>query len=140
MEAFENNTIPTPNKSMMVKEIFTGHKSIPMDMANKAMKSVCKIKIKVNERTNCGTGFFLKISDSLKYLITNYHIIDNNTQKVEIEICNKKQIELNLRNYSIKFFDEPKDITAIYIKNTFELYKDIDFLDYDLNYLKGYLI
>jgi len=48
MEAFENNTIPTSNKSMMVKEIFTGHKSIPMDMANKAMKSVCKIKIKVN--------------------------------------------------------------------------------------------
>ena len=61
-----------------------------MDMANKAMKSVCKIKIRANERTNCGTGFFLKISDSLKYLITNYHSINNNTQKVEIEIFNKK--------------------------------------------------
>ena len=84
--------------------------------------------------------FFLKISDSLKYLITNYHIINNNTQKVEIEICNKKQIELNLRNYSIKYFDEPKDITAIYIKDTFELYNDVNFLYYDLNYLKGYLI
>ena len=47
---------------------------------------------------------------------------------------------MNLRNYSIKYFDEPKDITAIYIKNTFELYNDVNFLDYDLNYLKGYLI
>ena len=111
-----------------------------MEIAIKAMKSICKIKIKTNEGIKYGTGFFLKISDSLKYLFTNYHVITKNIIKIEIEMYDKRQIELNLRDYFIKYFDEPKDITAIYIYNLYDTFKDIDFLDYDLNYIKGYSI
>ena len=137
---FGNNINSNSNKNIRVNELFIGNKPIPMEIAIKAMKSICKIKILANEGIKYGTGFFLKISNSLKYLITNYHIIDKDTIKIEIEIWNKKQIELNLRDYFIKYFDRPKDITVIYINDLFELNKDIDFLDYDLNYIKGYLI
>ena len=138
---FTENYIKTiENKNMKVNELFTGHKPIPMEIAIKAMKSICKIRIKTNEGIKYGTGFFLKISDSLKYLFTNYHVINKNTIKIEIEMYNKRQIELNLRDYFIKYFDEPKDITAIYIKDLFDTFKDIEFLDYDLNYIKGYSI
>ena len=43
-------------------------------------------------------------------------------------------------NRFIKFFKLPLDITAIEIKKTDDIYKDIEFLDYDPNYQKGYQI
>ena len=41
---------------------------------------------------------------------------------------------INLIGRYIKFLEKPKDITAIEIKITDEIYKDIQFLNYDLNY------
>ena len=70
-------------------EIIIGHKPVPMNIANKVMKSICKIIIKgINNVGSCGTGFFMKISNSLKYLITNYHVICPNVinQNIELEI------------------------------------------------------
>ena len=57
-------------------ELFTGHKPIPLKIPNKVMKSICKITIKTKIGISFKTGFFLKYSDSKKYLITNYHIIN----------------------------------------------------------------
>ena len=68
-------------------EILIGdNKPVPMNIANKVMKSICKIIIKgINKNNIYGTGFFMKISNSLKYLITNYHVICPNVINQNIE-------------------------------------------------------
>ena len=75
---------------MKNKEI-TGNGPVPMNIADKAMKSICKINYNNKGKNLFGTGFFIRISDSLEYLITNYHIIkpDIIHLKIEIEIWNK---------------------------------------------------
>ena len=47
-------------------------------------------------------------------------------------------MKLNLKNRKINYFPKPKDITMIEIKNSDEIYNDILFLDYGLNFQKGY--
>ena len=136
----QNNNINNKNKS----ELYTGHKPIPMRIANEVLKSICKIKIKTKKNLiKYGTGFFMNISKSSKYLITNYHVISKKrlNDDIEIEIHNHKKMKLNLHNRDIKYYPKPKDITIIEIKNDDEIYYDIQFLDYDSNYnKKGYLI
>ena len=46
-----------------------------MKSAEKAKLSICKISYHYNNKTTLGTGFFMKYSDTLKLLITNYHVI-----------------------------------------------------------------
>ena len=38
-----------------------------------------------NQKNN-GTGFFMKISNSIKYLITNYHVINPDLINEDIEM------------------------------------------------------
>ena len=78
-------------------EIFTGHKPILLKIMNKAMKSICKIIIEKKEGTHYGTGFFLNYSDLLKYLITNYHVINPSleNENILLEIWNQKTMKLN---------------------------------------------
>ena len=131
------------NLEQKIDEIYTGHRGVPISTINKVVNSICKIIIKRGKITSYGTGFFMKISDLLKYLITNYHIINPSVinNNIEIEIWNQKRIELSLYNCIIKYFEKPKDITIIEIKNTDEIYDFIEFLDYDNNYIKnGYQI
>ena len=64
-----------PNEGIK-SEVFTGHKPIPVKIINKVMKSICKITIETKKGKSYGTGFFLNYSNSIKYLITNYHIIN----------------------------------------------------------------
>ena len=126
-----------------INELDTGHKPIPIDIANIVIKSICKISIKMkDQKIKNGTGFFMNISNSIKYLITNYHVINPDliNEEIEIEIWNHKKKKLNLNNYNIKYFKEPKDIAIIQIKNSDEIYKDINFLNYDRNYINGYEI
>ena len=129
-----------------VDEIYTGHKPIPMNIAIKVMKSICKITIKEkNGNISYGTGFFMNISNSLKYLVTNYHVINPTiiNNKIELEIWNQEKMKLNLAdpNRNIKYFEKPKDITVIEINNEDNIYKDIEFLNYDNNYVNyGYKI
>ena len=129
-------------ESTKTDEICTGHKPIKMNIANKVMKSICKIIIKNDDKISYGTGFFLNVTNSLKYLLTNYHVINQNSiGNLELEIWNQNRIKLNLDNRQIKYFEKPKDITIVEIKNTDDIYKDIEFLDYDINYKnKGYII
>ena len=56
-----NNFIQKINKP----ELYTGHKPIPMEIANEVLKSICKIKIRTKEKKiKYGTGFFMNISKS----------------------------------------------------------------------------
>ena len=74
-------------------ELFTGHKPIPVKIINKVMKSICKITLETKEGILNGTGFFLNCSDTKKFLMTNYHIINPSFDNVNIiiEIHNKKK-------------------------------------------------
>ena len=74
-------------------EAYTGHKPVPLKIANKALESICKITVKTNKGILYGTGFFMNYSDSLKCLMTNYHVINPNVENenIEIEIHNKKK-------------------------------------------------
>ena len=84
----------------------------------------------------------MKIDNLKKFLITNYHNISpeiiNNV--IEIELYNNKKMKLNFENRFIKYFPPPKDITIIEIMPYDEIYNDIEFLNYDLNYINGYEI
>ena len=60
--------------------------SVPIDVTIKAMKSIFKITIKHNVKENCATGFFMKISEGKKYLITNNHVISEDKINWDIEI------------------------------------------------------
>ena len=130
----ENNNI-----KIIKEEIYQIYKSIPLKIANKVNNSICKIII---DQT-FGTGFFMNISDSVKFLITNYHIINNEAinKNIEIEIWNEKKMKLNFNNRKYKFFGRDKDITLIELKVSDEIYKYIDFLDYDIKFINyGYKI
>ena len=129
--------------SKMNNESYTGHKPIPVKLVNKTIKSICKIIVSINNKTHSGTGFFMKVSNSLKFLITNYHVISPEivNQNITIETWNNKKIKLNCYGRYIIYMKAPKDITAIEIKESDEIYKDLEFLNYDSNYNQdGYKI
>ena len=114
------------------------HRPIPIDITLKAMKCVCKIGINSERGSLYGTGFFMRISDELNYLITAHHIINENriNENITLEIWNKNILNLKSDGRYIKYFPRPIDITAIEILETDNIYKDIEFLDFDhdLNY------
>ena len=110
-------------------EAMNGHPPIPIKLTIETMKSICKITYNYNNTTKFGTGFFLNYSDSLKLLFTNYHVIfpSLNNHNIEIEIWNNKKMIINLKGRYTKFLEHPKDITAIEIKPSDEIYKEIQF-------------
>jgi len=83
----------------------------------------------------------MKVNDSKKYLATNYHIISNERSNVDIllNLSNEKKMGLNLKNRHINYFREI-DIASIEIKDSDEIWNEIKFLTYDLNYILGYEI
>ena len=131
-----NSTIIRENKK---EEVYTGHESMPVSVIIKAVKSICKIIVnkEVNNKIqeSYGTGFFMNVSKTLKCLITNYHVIDPEKEtEFEIEIHNHKKMGLGINGRQCRYLKKPIDITAIEIKNTDELFNDIEFLEYDVNY------
>ena len=124
------------DKVTRINEKYTGHASkVPVKIINKISKSICRI---LYEKIS-GTGFFMLLNDSLKGIITNYHIISKEliNKIINIELSNDKKIEIELKNRFIKF-DDNLDITIVEVKESDGITEDILFLDYDLNYLKGY--
>ena len=107
----------TKSKIEEKDEVITRYKPIPLEILNKILKSICKINIKSEKGNNFGTGFFLNYSDSLKLLLTNYHIInprlENENIEIEIEIYNKKVMKLEMKNRFCKFIERPKEISII---------------------------
>ena len=114
--------------------LFDHANPIPIKTVEKAGKAICKIIIE--EKFIFGTGFFMKISDSLKYLITCHHIINQEmiNKNIILEIWNEKKMKLTLDGRFIKYAQEPLDITVIEINEKDNIYEDIIFLDYDSNY------
>ena len=123
-------------------EVFTGNKPIDIEILISMRRSICKIIVDNKGMIQYGTGFFMKVSDSKRFLITNYHVIDIDSlnEKIEIEIWNKKKCILNPNNFNIKYLKEPKDIITLEFKDLDYNDLDIDFLNYDKNYEDGYLI
>ena len=109
---------------------------VSLDDADKARKSICKIVYE--EGKSSGTGFFMKIN-SVGYLITNFHVIPDNliNKIISLELYNHRKIKIELNNRDMQFFNI-LDITKIEVKDSDDIIKDIDFLEYDLNYTTGY--
>ena len=86
------------------------HPPIPKILYIEAMKSIFKISYHYNNKTTFVTGFFMKYSDSLKLLITNYHVIFPKlfNNKIQIEIWYNKKMILNLMGRYIKFLEFKK--------------------------------
>ena len=135
----QKDIITNTKNEVEFKTIFD---TIPIQITNKIIKSICIITIKKKEELIYGTGFFLKFSESLKYLFTNYQTINPNSinENIELEIWNKENMILNISERHIKYFEKPKEVTVIQIKENDIIYKNIEFLDYDSDYMKGYLI
>jgi len=58
-----------------------------IDIANTVIKSICKISIKMkDQKIKKGIGFFMNISNSIKFLIMNYHVINPDVINEDIEI------------------------------------------------------
>jgi surface protein len=117
----------------------TGHAvKISLDNIDKVKKCICKINYQKNNDRTSGTGFFMLVND-IKYIITNYHIISERLININIiiQIYNKKKFIIKLNNRKYKFF-RTLDITTIELNNSDDILNHIDFLDYDLNYIKGY--
>ena len=122
---------------------FIKNKPIPVALINKANKSICQIRTKDNDVCK-GTGFFMRIF-SRKYLITCSFVVNYGNKKenteIEIEIYNKEVITIKFHDRFIKCLEMSKYILAIELKDSDFMDKDIEFLDYDQNYLnKGYSI
>ena len=116
-----------PVTSMVKSELFTVQKTIPVKIITKTMKAICKIAIKRKEEIDYETGFFMTYSDTLKCLMTNYHVINPSLEKenIEIEIYNQKKMKLKFNNRYTIYMDKPKDIAMIEIKESDEIYNDI---------------
>ena len=110
-------------------------KMIPFDVTDKTRKSICKISYENNINRN---GFFILLKNSFKSIMTNYHVISQLNNIINIQTYNNKNINtnINLNNRNIKYYNN-LDITIIEIKESDEIIKDIDFLKYNLNYIKG---
>ena len=110
---------------------------IPLSVINKVSKSICKIFYKENDKDINGTGFFMLLNNNVKRLITNYHVINENIDNINIILYNNKKIKINLKKRYYGFYQD-LDITIVDIEDVNEIIKNIEFLDYDLNYIKGY--
>ena len=120
-------------KDIIVKEIYVMNRPIPNEVISKVAKSICKISYKINGQPIFGTGFFMNFLD-YKFLITNYHVISEKLMNeiIEIELHNKKKVNLKLNELKIDYFKDPLDVTVILINNISDIIKNVDFLDYDL--------
>ena len=127
-------------KNNAINEVTIGSaKPIPVNIAYKVTKAVCKITIEKNGGKYYGTGFFLNNSDSKKYLMTCYHVINPSLEncKIVLEIHNQTKFQLKFENRFTKYINQPEDITIIEIKESDEIYNEVEYLNYDKNFIDG---
>ena len=116
---------------------------IPFSIIDKSRKCVCKINIKSEYGALMATGFFMKVSNSSRYLVSSCHAIGDaikNNTEIEIEIWNNTRIILTRNDRFAKTFEEGLDIAVIEIKDSDNIFNAVEFFDYDMNYMKGYKI
>ena len=125
----------------MVKTSFMP--KIPISRLTKIQKCICKITNESKYGIISATGFFMKVNNSSRYLVSCYHTIGDaikNNKEIELKIWNEDRIKLPCNGRFTKAFEDPLDIAIIEIKDSDSILNTIDFLDYDLNYMKGYSI
>lgn len=125
----------TENNNIINEIYIKGKKEnnkLDFDTIDKIRKSVCKIKLD----QKFGTGFFM-VYQNRKFFITCHHVLNPGIQNFEIEIWNKKIKKFELKNHFAKYFKE-FDATVIELNNSDDFINNIKFLDYDLNFIKGY--
>ena len=112
-----------------VQEVTTGHRPIPVKIVGKVMKAVCKINIEAKGEISHGTGFFLNYSNSKKYLMTCYHVINPSLEndKIELQIHNQKKMQLKFHNRFTRYMDQPIDIAIIEIKEIDDIYNEVEY-------------
>jgi len=118
---------------------------VSLNALNKVSKSICKIIYQSDDKKCTGTGFFMKIKYKnqvlMNCLITNYHVLNKyqSYTKIQLQIGeSKKKFNIRTKRYA-KYFEEPIDISMIEILNKDKIIEHVDFLSYDLNYMKyGY--
>ena len=116
---------------------------IPFSIIDKSRKCVCKINIKSKYGAYMATGFFMKVSNSSRYLVSSCHTIGDaikNNTEIEIEIWNNTRIILTSNDRFAKTFEEGLDIAVIEIKDSDNIFNAVEFFDYDMNYMEGYKI
>ena len=81
------------DKKDVKDEVIIGPRFIPINILFTVMKAICKIRIQKVEGIAHGTGFFLNYSNSKKYLMTCYHVINPSLEndKIELQIHNQKK-------------------------------------------------
>ena len=102
---------------------------IPTSIINEAMKCVCNIEIK-SEFPIMATGFFMKVSNSSKFIISSEHSIGyaiENNKEIEVEIWNGTRIILSSNGRFTRIFKKELDIAIMEIKDSDSISSAIDF-------------
>ena len=118
---------------------------ISLNALNKLSKSICKIIYRKGNKEWAGTGFFMNIKYEnqvlINFLLTNYKTLNPNRfyTSIQLQIGDiKKDFIIKKKRYK-KYYQEGIDIAMIEILKDDEIIENVDFLSYDLNYLKyGY--
>ena len=126
--------------------IINYYKSLSENTFNRINKSLCKITNESNKDKSFGIGFFIDIKSdtNIKCLVTNYqkitkHFIDSKGIIIIQLECNKvATIELDNQKRFIKYLKNPYKITFIEILYSDLIYDDIEFMDYDVDYIYDY--
>ena len=71
----------------------------------------------------------MNYSNTIKCLVTNYPIINSyfENEDIEIEIHNNKKMNLKFNNRFTKYKKYPKDLANIEIRESNEIYKEMEF-------------
>ena len=112
---------------------------------DKTSKYFCKLICKNDDEEWTGNGFFMSIKFEneviFNCILANNHIIDRyiSNANIQLQIGDSKKTFNIGKERHIKYFKNPIDITMIEILDEDEFIKDLNFLFYDLNYIKyGY--
>ena len=114
-------------------------RSLPLSLVNKAKKGVCKLR----RKDMMTTGFFIELADNQRYLVTAGCFLNeqNINEYIMLELWNKMLVEFIPNNRFIRYNERPDDIAIAEIRESDNLFNDIECLNYDKNSIKaGYEI
>ena len=108
-------------------------RSLPLSLVNKAMKGVCKLR----RKDMMTTGFFIELADNQRYLVTAGFFLNkqNINEYIMLELWNKKIVKFIPNNRFIRYYERPDDVAIAEIRESDNLFNDIECLNYDKNYI-----
>jgi len=123
----------------MREELIANARKVGLDEIDQARKSICKISYENNGVVCSITGFFMTIDENLKCLITNNHAVNKEliNKDINIKLYNGMNIIIKLNDLYHKFY-EYEDVTIINVTDIRDIFNNVNFLNYDLNFINGY--